>query len=224
MPYGQSAGCARPRFTQSLLARGKPPKRCCRGRRAELRLRRHAVQATLGEQRRGITPSPPFPRALLKSAGLTGPSCLAMLRPHPQLPLALAKLALPARAARHLVASVTRAVASRLAPRARRPSCGVRRGWPAGVGGAAERLVGAGVVLLEHLLRDALEQLLREGAQQRPGEVERLEDGAVLVRALVDELGLELVEELEVEVVLRRERLIGSGAAHTRAQRSRRGG
>ena len=45
-------------------------------------------------------------------------------------------------------------------------------------------LVAAGVEHLERLLRDALEHLLREGAEEAPGDLQRVEDGAVLVWAL----------------------------------------
>ena len=62
----------------------------------------------------------------------------------------------------------------------------------------AARLARARVEALEGLLGDALEHLLGEGAQQAPCNLEGVEDGAVLVRPLVDELGLELVEEFEV--------------------------
>mmetsp|Transcript_9018 Transcript_9018/g.30566 ORF Transcript_9018/g.30566 Transcript_9018/m.30566 type:complete len:578 (+) Transcript_9018:341-2074(+) len=74
--------------------------------------------------------------------------------------------------------------------------------------------VGAGVELLEDLLRDALEELLGEGPEEAPGEVEGVEDGAVLVGPLRNELLLELVEELEVEVVLGRERLLADDGLH----------
>eukprot|EP00965_Chrysotila_dentata_P073281 2420560-Pleurochrysis_carterae.AAC.5 len=47
-----------------------------------------------------------------------------------------------------------------------------------------------------------------------PGNLEGLEDGTVLVGALVDELALELVEEFEVEVVLLRERLLADDGLH----------
>ena len=45
-------------------------------------------------------------------------------------------------------------------------------------------LARAGVEALESLLRDALEHLLGEGAEQPPRDLKRLEDGAVLIRAL----------------------------------------
>merc|ERR1712211_98985 len=51
------------------------------------------------------------------------------------------------------------------------------------------------VELVLQLLRDLLEQLLREDPQQRPGDVQRGEDVTVLVGALRQELGLELVRE-----------------------------
>jgi len=42
----------------------------------------------------------------------------------------------------------------------------------------------AGVEALERLLGDAFEHLLGKGAQQAPGDLEGVEDGAVLIRAL----------------------------------------
>ena len=63
-------------------------------------------------------------------------------------------------------------------------------------------LAAARVEAGERLLGDALEHVLREGAEEAPRDLERVEDRAVLVRPLVDELRLELLEELEVEVVL----------------------
>mmetsp|Transcript_3162 Transcript_3162/g.11039 ORF Transcript_3162/g.11039 Transcript_3162/m.11039 type:complete len:248 (-) Transcript_3162:856-1599(-) len=84
--------------------------------------------------------------------------------------------------------------------------------------GALEADAGLGalalVVLLEDIGADALEQLLGEGAEERPGEVQRVEDGAALVVALGDELGLELAEELEVEEVLLAERLLSDDGLH----------
>ena len=62
------------------------------------------------------------------------------------------------------------------------------------------------VILVEGLLRDAAEELAREDAQEAPGEVQRFEDGALLV-ALVDELALELVQKLEVQEILPAQRL-----------------
>ena len=66
-----------------------------------------------------------------------------------------------------------------------------------------------GVELLEELRVDPLEHLLGEEAEQLPAEVERVEDGPVLVCALVDEPLLELPEELQVKQVLRGECLKG---------------
>ena len=62
--------------------------------------------------------------------------------------------------------------------------------------------------------RDALEHLLGEDTQQLPADVERLEDGAVLVVALRDEVLLELGEELEVEQVVGRQRLLAHHGLH----------
>mmetsp|Transcript_49833 Transcript_49833/g.112073 ORF Transcript_49833/g.112073 Transcript_49833/m.112073 type:complete len:211 (-) Transcript_49833:874-1506(-) len=70
------------------------------------------------------------------------------------------------------------------------------------------------VEALQRLLWDTLEHVLREGAQQPPGDLERVEDGSVLVRPLVDEFTLELLKKLEVQVVLGRERLLADDGLH----------
>ncbi len=70
------------------------------------------------------------------------------------------------------------------------------------------------VVLLERRLGDAVELLLGEDAEELPAEVEALEDGALLVGALSDELALELAEELEVEMVVGGERLLADDGLH----------
>lgn len=57
-----------------------------------------------------------------------------------------------------------------------------------------------GAHLVEDLGRDAVELLARERAEQRPREVERLKDGAVLADALADELLLEPPKEGEGEL------------------------
>ena len=80
-----------------------------------------------------------------------------------------------------------------------------QRAWARGRGAnrhARSLLVGRGVPgveLLEELRVDPLEHLLGEEAEQLPAEVERVEDGPVLVCALVDEPLLELPEELQVK-------------------------
>mmetsp|Transcript_7875 Transcript_7875/g.13507 ORF Transcript_7875/g.13507 Transcript_7875/m.13507 type:complete len:340 (-) Transcript_7875:546-1565(-) len=74
----------------------------------------------------------------------------------------------------------------------------------------------AGVELGDDLLGDALEHLTRERAQQRPAQVNRVKNRSVLVRPLSDELVLELVEELEVQLVLRRQRLLPHHRLHGR--------
>ena len=78
----------------------------------------------------------------------------------------------------------------------------------------SDLLAAARVEAGERLLGDALEHVLREGAEEAPRDLERVEDRAVLVRPLVDELRLELLEELEVEVVL--EGMEGRGGARER--------
>merc|ERR1711920_286296 len=64
------------------------------------------------------------------------------------------------------------------------------------------------VELVLQLLRDLLEQLLREDAQQGPRDVQGREDVAVLVWPLGQELRLELVRELEVLVLVLAQRLL----------------
>ena len=49
---------------------------------------------------------------------------------------------------------------------------------------AIRSLARARIEALEGLLWDALEHLLGEGAEQPPRDLKRLEDGAVLIRAL----------------------------------------
>ena len=68
--------------------------------------------------------------------------------------------------------------------------------------------------LVEGLKVDTLERLAWEGTQQRPGEVERAVNVAGLVVTLSDELVLELVEKLEVEQILRCERLLTNDRFH----------
>lgn len=58
------------------------------------------------------------------------------------------------------------------------------------------------VVLIQHLLGNAVQQLLREDTQQLPRHVESVEDASLLVRTLVDVVPLEAVQELEGELVL----------------------
>mmetsp|Transcript_7110 Transcript_7110/g.17954 ORF Transcript_7110/g.17954 Transcript_7110/m.17954 type:complete len:561 (+) Transcript_7110:182-1864(+) len=70
------------------------------------------------------------------------------------------------------------------------------------------------VVLVLELLRDLLQQLLREDAQQGPGDVQGREDVAVLVCALRQKFGLELVRELQVLVLVLAQRLLTNDSLH----------
>jgi hypothetical protein len=72
----------------------------------------------------------------------------------------------------------------------------------------------SGVELGEHVGRNSLQHLLGEDTQQLPANVQRLEDGTVLVVALGDEVLLELAEELEVEQVVGGERLLADHSLH----------
>merc|ERR1719171_1085678 len=58
------------------------------------------------------------------------------------------------------------------------------------------------IKLLLDSLWDLLEQVLREDAEQLPSDVQRGEDVAVLIRALVQEALLKLVRELKVQMLL----------------------
>lgn len=66
---------------------------------------------------------------------------------------------------------------------------------------SSELAGGAGVELVQDALGDTVEQLLGVDAEEVPGDVERLVDGAGLVRGLADEGALEFLEELEGELV-----------------------
>lgn len=59
-----------------------------------------------------------------------------------------------------------------------------------------------------------LEHLLREDAEQLPTDIERLEHRAVLVVALRYEVLLEFSEELQVQQVVRRQRLFTHHGLH----------
>jgi hypothetical protein len=78
----------------------------------------------------------------------------------------------------------------------------------------AARCFAAGVILLAQLGVDLTQQVLRERAQQLPGEVQRLENRPVLVPSLRDELSLELLNELDEQVVLLRQRLLAHHRLH----------
>lgn len=70
------------------------------------------------------------------------------------------------------------------------------------------------VVLVQDLLGDTVEQLLGVDAEQVPGQIQRLVDGAVLVRALRDEGALELFQEFEGELVFGRQSLLTDDGFH----------
>ena len=72
----------------------------------------------------------------------------------------------------------------------------------------------AGVELVEDLLGDTLEHLTGEGTAETPGDVERVEDVAHLVRLLGKEALLKLCEELEVQKVLGRQSLLSDDRLH----------
>mmetsp|Transcript_29901 Transcript_29901/g.56072 ORF Transcript_29901/g.56072 Transcript_29901/m.56072 type:complete len:340 (-) Transcript_29901:549-1568(-) len=70
------------------------------------------------------------------------------------------------------------------------------------------------VVLVLQLLWDLLQKLLREDSQQRPGDVKRREDVAVLVWALGQKLKLKLVSELEILVLILAQGLFAHHCLH----------
>ena len=70
------------------------------------------------------------------------------------------------------------------------------------------------VVLVAQLVVDLAQQVLGEGAQQVPRQVQGLEHAPVLIGALRDELALELLHELDEEVVLQRQRLLAHHGLH----------
>ena len=70
------------------------------------------------------------------------------------------------------------------------------------------------VELGEDRRRYAFQHLLGEDAQQLPPDVQRLEDGPVLVVALGYEVLLELGEELQVQEIVRRQRLLADDGLH----------
>jgi len=83
-----------------------------------------------------------------------------------------------------------------------------------GVPSTLVRLALALVELVEHLLGDSVEKLLGVDPEQVPGLVEAIEDGALLVCALVDVRLLELLEELERKLVLVGQRLLTDDGLH----------
>jgi hypothetical protein len=83
-----------------------------------------------------------------------------------------------------------------------------------GVPSALVRLALALVELVEHLLGDSVEKLLGVDPEQVPGLVEAVEDGALLVCALVDVRLLELLEELKRKLVLVGQRLLTDDGLH----------
>lgn len=78
----------------------------------------------------------------------------------------------------------------------------------------APPLPGPLIKLIQHLLRDAIQQFLGVNPQQTPREVDALVDGAALVRRLVDEGAFELVEEFQGELVFGREGFLADDGFH----------
>ena len=81
------------------------------------------------------------------------------------------------------------------------------------IGRAAECL-SSRVVLVPELVVDLAEQVLGEGAEKVPRQIQRLEDCSVLVSTLRDKLTLELFHELDEEMVLEREGLLAHHRLH----------
>lgn len=72
------------------------------------------------------------------------------------------------------------------------------------------------VELVQDLLGDSVEKLLGVDSEQVPSLVETVEDGTLLVSALVDVCLLELLEELERELVFVGESLLTDDGLHRR--------
>ena len=72
----------------------------------------------------------------------------------------------------------------------------------------------ASVELIESALGNAVKQFLGVDAQEVPSKVEGLLDGARLVGRLADESALEFLEELERELVFRREGVFSYDGFH----------
>lgn len=61
---------------------------------------------------------------------------------------------------------------------------------------------------------DSLKHLLGEDSQKLPANVQRLEDRAVFVAALRDEVLLKLRQELQIQQIVRRQRLFSHDGFH----------
>lgn len=61
---------------------------------------------------------------------------------------------------------------------------------------------------------NSLKHLFREDTQQLPSDVQRLEDGAVLIVALSDEILLEFSQELQIQQVIGRKSLLTDDSLH----------
>lgn len=81
---------------------------------------------------------------------------------------------------------------------------------------ALVRLALALVELVKHLLGDSVQQLLGVDSEQVPGLVKTVEDGALLVRALVNVGLLELLKEFKRELVLVGQSLLTDDSLHGR--------
>lgn len=78
------------------------------------------------------------------------------------------------------------------------------------------QLRGSLVVFLEYLGGDTVEELLRVDAEETPGQIQGIDDGARFIGRLRDEGSLELLEELEGEFVLRRQGFFTDDGFHRR--------
>ncbi len=70
------------------------------------------------------------------------------------------------------------------------------------------------VVILDVLLRDVFELLRREGSQQVPGFIQRVEDCSDVVRSLGDELVFESLQKLQEEKIVLRKSLFSDDCLH----------
>lgn len=73
---------------------------------------------------------------------------------------------------------------------------------------------GTGVEFIKSTLGDTVEELLGVNAEQVPGDVQRLENGAGLVGRLTNKAALEFVEELQRKFVFRRKGFFSNDGLH----------
>lgn len=70
------------------------------------------------------------------------------------------------------------------------------------------------IELIQHLLRDTIQQLLRVDPQQTPRQIDTLVDRPALIRTLVDERPLKLVQEFQRQLVFGRKGFLADDGLH----------